>query len=147
MDREPNAHSKRLLALCGVVFLLVGLWVSASCGGGSQPTPQPTPTPTVLSLDPALVAAGKAAAQKYRCLDCHSVDGFPMFGPTWKGIYGSQLAFTDGTTAVADDSYLAESIRNPLGKVVLGFDTPMPPQLPVSDEEIGAIIAYIKSLR
>ncbi len=70
-----------------------------------------------------------------------------MLGPTWKGLYGSRLTFNDGTTTVADDAYLAESIKNPLDKVVQGFAPSMPPQLPVSDEEIGAIVAYIESLR
>ncbi len=123
------------------------MWAGAGCTSGSQPAPRPIPTPTARILDPALVATGNAIAERYGCLVCHSADGFPTFGPTWKGLFGSTRTFDDGTTLVADDAYLAESIRSPTDKVVEGFAPFMPPQIPVAHEEIGAIIAYIESLR
>jgi cytochrome c oxidase subunit 2 len=46
---------------------------------------------------------------------------------------------------VADDAYLRESIRTPAAKVVAGFQPVMPP-LPVTDEQLEQLLAYIKSL-
>jgi cytochrome c oxidase subunit 2 len=45
-----------------------------------------------------------------------------------------------------DDAYLAESIRDPKAKIVQGYADAMPPFGSLSDEEINALIAYIKSL-
>lgn len=45
-----------------------------------------------------------------------------------------------------DEEYLRESIRNPNAKVVQGF-APIMPQFSLSDAQIEALIAYIKSLR
>ena len=51
-----------------------------------------------------------------------------MTGPTWFGLYGSNVELADGTTVVADDAFIAESILNPKAKEVAGFaPTVMPP--------------------
>ena len=34
-------------------------------------------------------------------------------GPTWKGLYGSEVKLVDGTTVTADETYLKESITDP----------------------------------
>jgi cytochrome c oxidase subunit II len=48
---------------------------------------------------------------------------------------------------VADENYLHESIVNPGAKVVAGFDNVMPTYAgSLSDREISALIAYIKTL-
>ncbi len=82
------------------------------------------------------------------CKTCHSVDGAALVGPTWKGLFGKARKFADGSTATADENYIANSINNPAGQVVEGFPPSMPSyQGQLSDKEINAIVEYIKSLK
>ena len=59
------------------------------------------------------------------CIQCHSIDGSPGTGPTWKGLYGSnhKLAVSDTgeMEVVADDAYINESIRYPNRKKTVGY--------------------------
>ena len=80
------------------------------------------------------------------CMTCHSIDGSEGIGPTLKGIYGRKTKLTNGSTITADDAYLRESIVNPSATVVAGFDDVMPkPEL--TDEEVDALIEYLKNLK
>lgn len=82
---------------------------------------------------------------KIKCSACHTVDGGANTGPTWKDLFGSTRTFTDGTTAVADDNYIRESILTPGVKIVQGFSNQMTIQQ-LNEREIAAIIAYMKSI-
>ncbi len=93
---------------------------------------------------PAMI--GAELYKRKGCGQCHSVDGSANTGPTWKGLYGTKRVFTDGSSAVADENYLRESILDPGKHVVKGFD-PVMPRTSISDREIDMIIAYIKSLK
>lgn len=93
-----------------------------------------------------LVELGKQLAQSNGCLSCHSITGARLVGPSWKGLYGSTRELEGGATVIADEAYLKESIVNPAAKIVKGFSPVMPPFTFLSDEEIQAIIEYIKSL-
>lgn len=82
------------------------------------------------------------------CAQCHSVDGKVGIAPTFLGLYGRTEKFTDGSTLVADENYMHESIVEPQAKIVAGY----PPVMPtykgkLKDSEIEAIIAYIKTLK
>lgn len=92
-----------------------------------------------------LVEQGRKLVQAKGCLGCHSVDGSPSVGPTWKGLYGKTETLADGSTVPVDEDYLKESILNPSAKLVQGYPSVMPPYS-FSDEELGALIAYAKNL-
>lgn len=98
--------------------------------------------------DPNLdwVEAGKTVAAQNACGACHSTDGTKLVGPTWKGLFGSTEAMTDGSSFVVDEDYIAESIRNPSMKIVAGFDNAMTEFDFLSDNEINALIEYIKTI-
>jgi cytochrome c oxidase subunit 2 len=106
-----------------------------------------------LAADP--VARGQKFAQQFGCLSCHSIDGTKIVGPTWKGLFGETATFTDGTSTIADEAYIRESILNPNAKVVEGYPAGVMPQQfidpvskqPISDQQIQDIIAYIKTLK
>jgi cytochrome c oxidase subunit 2 len=91
-------------------------------------------------------AFGQRLAAMYACIACHTTDGRPSTGPTWKGLYGKSELLQGGQRVTVDDAYLRESILAPNAKIVQGF-TPIMPQFRLTDAEVEALIAYIKSLR
>ena len=95
-----------------------------------------------------LIAQGKKLYHSMTCATCHSVDGSKGVGPTWKGLYGSKVQLSDGSTVTADANYITESIMHPAKQVVKGF-SPVMPNLSssLSPQDIKSIIAYIKSLK
>ena len=93
------------------------------------------------------VALGEHLFEKKACNGCHSVDGSPLVGPTLKGVMGREEKLTSGETITVDENYLRESILAPATKVVDGFAPSMPPfEGQLSDEEVNALIDYLKTL-
>ncbi len=106
-------------------------------------------TPEIAALAQKLetpVMMGDKLRGKKGCTQCHSIDGSAGNGPTWKGLYGSERQFTNGTSTVADENYLLTSIINPGNRIVVGYNNVMP-KLTISDREAAMLIAYIKSLK
>jgi cytochrome c oxidase subunit 2 len=94
------------------------------------------------------VERGKALFESSGCLGCHSVDGTPKVGPTLKGVFGRQVQLADGRTITADEEYLRESIVEPNEDLVKGFQPIMPPyQATLKDDDLAAVVAYLKSLK
>jgi cytochrome c oxidase subunit 2 len=102
---------------------------------------------TVVSGDP--VERGQQWAQQFGCTACHTPDGTTGAGPTWQGVFGHEVPLADGTTVLANEAYLLESITEPGVKIVQGFANIMPPAVAqdMTDEQISDVIEYIKSLR
>jgi cytochrome c oxidase subunit 2 len=125
-------HSTMLAPVMVVSQEEFDTWVESESGG----------------LEGDLAAQGQKLAETYGCVACHSPDGTELAGPTWLGIYGNQEMLTDGSSVTVDDDYIRESILNPGNKIVQGFANIMPPNFgdQLADEEIAAIIEYIKSL-
>jgi cytochrome c oxidase subunit 2 len=91
-----------------------------------------------------LATQGQRLAESLGCMACHSVDGSKGVGPSWQGLYGEAVTFVDGTSVKADEGYLKDSILNPGAKIVKGYAAVMPAFTP-SDQELNALIAFIKS--
>jgi cytochrome c2 len=113
-------------------------------------------TPRIARLaaaTPVTAEEGERVAELMGCVACHSVDGTTLgkIGPTWKGLFGSERIFVDGSKALADEAYLRESIKEPAARVIREFeksDTGMPSYDGViSDGQIEALILYLKTLR
>jgi cytochrome c oxidase subunit 2 len=98
---------------------------------------------------PAEIAAeqgGRLYAGK-GCLACHTTNGTPGIGPSWKGIWGKEESTNVGTVKV-DENYVRESILDPQAKIVTGFGPVMPTfRGQVSDLELDELMQYIKSLK
>ena len=92
---------------------------------------------------------GQKLAQQYGCLACHSANGTLIVGPTWQGLYGSQVKLADGTTVTADEAYLFESITDPNAKIAAGFDPNVMPSFKdkLTEAQINDIIAYFAMLK
>ena len=115
----------------------------------------------VLSLqaDENLITQGKTLFQTKICFTCHQVDpavpapaGMALKAPTFLGdFWGKEREVHKGLggpiiKVKLDDEYFIESLKKPLDMVVKGALAPMPPPPPVTDAEIKALLAYVKSL-
>lgn len=96
-----------------------------------------------------LADKGRQAYAKWACIGCHTLDGKPSTGPTWKGLYGSSRAFNDGTSATADEDYIRESVWDPNKRVSKGYEPNKMPAFKgmVNEEEMAAIIEFMKTVK
>ena len=90
--------------------------------------------------------AGQNLAVLKGCTSCHSVNDTTKIAPPWKGLYGSQIELNDGSLVLVDDTYLIESIKEPNAKITKGFTRGAMPLISLTDDEINALVAYIKSV-
>jgi cytochrome c oxidase subunit 2 len=98
-------------------------------------------------VDPVL--RGEQLAGQYGCGACHSADGSPRTGPTWKGLAGSEVELSDGRRILADRDYLIESIINPNLHVVAGYNANVMPSFAniLDQTAVESIVAYIETLK
>jgi cytochrome c oxidase subunit 2 len=83
------------------------------------------------------------------CLGCHTLDGTAKVGPTFKGIFGNPVTvMTNGKqrTITVNEAYLERSIRKPEADVVKGYP-PVMPVIPMTEDELKTIIAYLETLK
>ena len=99
------------------------------------------------AVDGSMAHQGRQLFMKLNCIQCHNTQN-PR-APVLEEIYGTRRQFKDGTSVVADDEYLRESIRKPRAKVREGWEPIMPHFGPdkVSPEDLNKVVAYIKSLK
>lgn len=94
------------------------------------------------------VEAGRELFVRNGCTACHTTDGTVKVGPSLKGIYGQTHTFSNAPPTRVDDNYIRESILDPMAKIREGYQGVMPTfKGRLKDNEITAIIAYIKSLK
>jgi cytochrome c oxidase subunit II len=95
-----------------------------------------------------LTELGKLTYENAGCATCHSLDGSRGQGPSWKGIFGKTHTFADGTSGVADENYIRQSVLEPNAKVVQGFEPVMPTYKGLlRDRQVLGVIEYIKQLK
>ncbi len=83
---------------------------------------------------------------KLGCASCHA-GGPQQRGAKLEGIFNKNVKLVGGQTVVADEAYIRESILNPGGQIVEGFQPIMPTfKGQVTEEQIVSLVAYIKSL-
>ena len=93
-----------------------------------------------------LSASGEKVFAELGCATCHRPDGQGR-GPNLQGLFGKTVQLEDGRTVTADENYIRESILDPGAKVLKGFKPVMPTfQGIVSEEQLNALVAYVKSL-
>lgn len=119
-------------------------------------TTSPPPKPNAgsigpVTVTPALVARGKTLYTSDTCSGCHSLNGSPGAGPSFKGLAGGTTTLATGQTLTADDAYLERSITNPDAQVVKGYHAGiMGPAIAGHDlaahpADVRALVAFIKS--
>ena len=131
------------------------LWYINSLSDKSDVTtvpPASAPAKPAASLPVAMVAMGKKLYTSMGCNACHTDNGNPGAGPSWKNLAGYPQHLANGKTKIADYAYLKYMILHPDKLVVKGF-APIMPAIYGTDldgaknrNKLDAIIWYINSL-
>jgi cytochrome c oxidase subunit II len=98
-----------------------------------------------------LVAQGQTLFIRDGCAGCHqaglSGGGSTVRAPSLNGLYMTPVPLSDGTTVIADDGYLHDSIVYPNAQIVAGYAPVMPSfDKVIGEADLFRIVAYIKSL-
>jgi cytochrome c oxidase subunit 2 len=83
------------------------------------------------------------------CLDCHSTDGKPMVGPTFRKLFGlkQEVVVQNAVVPVTvDDAVLRRAIQEPAAEVVKGYPPAMP-QVKLEPKDLDAVVSYIEELK
>jgi len=90
---------------------------------------------------------GKARFRQYGCSGCHGASA-SVHAPKLEGLFGRRVQLSDGTSVIADERYIHDSVMLPRKDVVAGYEPIMPSfQGQIAEEDLLEIIAYVKSLR
>lgn len=92
---------------------------------------------------------GPALLQAKGCLGCHSLDGTPKVGPTLKGLLGRKetvIAAGRERELTVDQGFIRNHILDPRALTVKGFPPVMPP-IPMTEEELKTVVAYLETLK
>jgi cytochrome c oxidase subunit 2 len=138
---KPGKYHLFCAEYCGLNHSGMGGWVYVMpqdefdnwlAGGGSNQTP---------------VEAGKDLfTNKLGCASCHT-GGANQRGAKLEGLFGTDVKLTTGQVVKADEEYIRNSILNPSGQIVEGYQPIMPTfKGQVSEEQLVSLVAYIKSL-
>ena len=94
-----------------------------------------------------LAAEGSRYFHSLGCSGCHEGSQV-VHAPSLNGLYQQSVPLQSGQIVVANDDYLRDSILQPAKNVPAGYQPIMPSfQGILSEEQIIALIAYIKSQR
>jgi cytochrome c oxidase subunit 2 len=98
-----------------------------------------------------LAHEGARLIQVKGCVACHTTDGTPKIGPTFKGVFGKkETVIHEGKEReiTVDEAFIKQTLLHPEIDRVKGFPPIMPSQQgQLTDAEIHEIIEYIKSLK
>jgi len=95
---------------------------------------------------PDMAARGEARFREFGCSGCHG-ENASVHAPNLAGLYGGSVPLSDGSTVIADERYIRDSILLPRKEVVAGYAPIMPSFAgQIGEEDILDLIAYIKSL-
>jgi cytochrome c oxidase subunit 2 len=98
--------------------------------------------------DGSLADKGAKLFRKLQCVTCHSATSQAL-APVLENLYNRPVKLDDGSTVLADEDYLRESILKPNAKIVAGYRRPslMPPyEGEVNEEELLQLIAFLRQL-
>ena len=138
---KPGRYHLFCAEYCGTEHSRMTGWVVVLPPGEYQTWLAGGPTPESPS------AAGEKLFTDLNCVTCHRPDSAGR-GPVLVGIFGKPVKLATGDSVVADESYVRESILNPAARVVAGYQPVMPTyQGQVSEEQLIALVAYVKSLQ
>jgi cytochrome c oxidase subunit 2 len=94
---------------------------------------------------PGMAQQGYALFRAHGCSGCHAA-GSTVHAPLLDGLLGRTVHLQDGTSLVADENYVRDSILAPEKQIVAGY-APLMPSFAgqLGEEDIEAIIAWLRS--
>jgi len=119
----------------------------ANMGGGITVMPQAEFAKWLASgpEQAGLAARGFEIYRRVGCSGCHEPTS-TVHAPGLTGLYGRPVHLSDGSTVVADETYIRDSILQPQKQVVAGFAPVMPSfQGQLDEDDLIALIAFLKS--
>lgn len=138
---KPGKYRLFCAEYCGLNHSGMGGWVYVMeqrdfdnwlAGGASNQTP--------------VQAGSDLFNNKLACASCHQAQGGGR-APSLVGAFGKKVKLTSGEEVDFNEDYIRNSILNPGGQVVEGYQPIMPTfKGQVTEEQLVAIVAYIKSL-
>jgi cytochrome c oxidase subunit 2 len=137
---RPGKYHLFCAEYCGTEHSLMGGWIHVL---------EPAEYARWQAAEPAAestVAIGARLFVARGCTGCHSAATL-VHAPPLENIYGQSVPLADGSMVVADDQYLHDSILLPNKQIAAGYPAVMPSyQGQLSEEEVFALVAYIRSL-
>lgn len=98
------------------------------------------------SAPQSMAAEGAARFRQYGCSGCHGASA-SVHAPKLEGLFGRRVQLSDGSSVVADERYIHDSVMLPRKDVVAGYEPIMPSfQGEIAEEDLLEIVEYIKSL-
>ncbi|HET6545689.1 MAG TPA: cytochrome c oxidase subunit II [Rhodanobacteraceae bacterium] len=93
----------------------------------------------------SLAMQGAAVFRRSGCSGCHGANA-SVHAPDLDGLYGRAVPLADGSSAIADERYLRDSILLPQKQIAAGYQPIMPSfQGQLDEADVLALIAYIES--
>lgn len=97
-------------------------------------------------VDGTMASQGAALFRSLGCSGCHG-NGGTVRAPPLQGVYGRPVPLSDGTTVIADERYIRDSILQPRSQIVASYEPLMPSFAGrITEDDLVKIVAYIKSL-
>jgi cytochrome c oxidase subunit 2 len=94
----------------------------------------------------SMAQRGEAHFRAFGCSGCHGANA-SVRAPRLEGIFGKPVPLQDGSTVVADERYIRDSILLPRKEVAAGYEPIMPSFAgQIGEEELLELTAYIESL-
>jgi cytochrome c oxidase subunit 2 len=139
---KPGSYRLFCAEYCGTSHSGMGGWVHVMEPADFQAWLSGTPPGS------SLASSGAQLFQQLACHSCHRPEAQGR-GPLLDDVFGKAVKLADGSTVVADESYIRESILDPQAKIVAGYEAPV--NMPsfrgqVDEDQLLQLIAYLKSL-
>jgi cytochrome c oxidase subunit II len=137
--------------LVGVVTTIaattgIALWLGAPSRHAYARSAPPASAVDADSRSPLEIGAWAYEAKG--CIACHTIDGSPRIGPSFKGSWGTDIELADGVTLRFDADYVRSSLEHPQAQARAGYPPAMPTYgTQLSKREIEGLIVFIESLR
>jgi len=95
----------------------------------------------------SMAQEGAARFRQYGCSGCHGPSA-SVHAPKLEGLFGRRVQLADGTSTIADERYIHDSVMLPRKDVVAGYEPIMPSfQGQIAEDDLLDIVEYIKSLK
>ena len=135
---------RNLLGVVVAIALIttVALWLGGASRHAARASPRATPPPTHTPLE-----LGARLFETKGCVQCHTIDGTPKVGPSFKGSWGSNVVLADGVTLRFDEAYVRESLARPHAKARRGYPAVMASYDGLlKQHEVDALVEFLRSL-